>query len=87
MPDFHDVWNWMGALGASPLFPIALPVLLATAFASLADWVEHRLAGDQSASQPYADGDSAAARKPHVRQVTPGRSPAFHGNGSRSEGC
>ena len=87
MPDFHDVWTWMDALKASPLFPIALPVLLATAFASLADWFEHRLAGYQSASQQYADDHSASVREPHSQRATPSRSPVFQGDGGRSEGC
>ena len=87
MPDFHDVWTWIDALKASLLFPIALPVLLATGFAALADWFEHRLAGYQGASQQYADDHSASVREPHSRQATPSRSPVFHGHGGRSEGC
>jgi hypothetical protein len=30
MPELYEVSTWMDALKASPLFPVALPVILAT---------------------------------------------------------
>src|SRR5262245_48807374 len=43
MFDLHDLQNWMDALKASPPFAVALPILVATVFASLADWLERYL--------------------------------------------
>ena len=67
MPDFHELWDAMAALKASLPFAIALPILVALVFASIADWLERRLTTDQaSPSQDWAD-DAAASASEHRR--------------------
>jgi hypothetical protein len=48
MFDFQDLQTWLAALRASPIFPFALPILVAMALASLADWMEHHLSSRRS---------------------------------------
>jgi hypothetical protein len=54
MPDLHALWIWMSALKGSLPFALALPILVATAFATIADWVEDHLVRHQ-ASQDQTD--------------------------------
>ena len=64
MSHFHDLWHWMAALKTSLPFAIALPILVATLFASIVDWLERYLATYQeTASQHQADNPSASARQ------------------------
>ena len=68
MSHFHDLWHWMAALKTSLPFAIALPILVATVFASIVDWLERYLAADQqTASQHQADDPSASARQRYGR--------------------
>jgi hypothetical protein len=72
MPELYEVSNWMDALKASPLFPIALPVILATAFSGLADWFDHYFAMyRQGISQWHADEPCASASQANDRELTP----------------
>lgn len=43
MPDVYDLWSGLAALKTLPPFVIALPILIALVFASIADWLERRL--------------------------------------------
>lgn len=54
MPDFHDLWVWIGELEESLPFAIALSVLLAKVLASVADWAERHFVSDRvEASQDH----------------------------------
>ena len=78
MAGFDDLWNWMEALKTSPLLPIALPILLATGFATLADWFDDYLATyRQTSAQWHADEPGAPARQRESREATASRSPAL----------
>ena len=87
MADFDDLWNWMAALKTSLPFAIALPILLATGFASLADWFEatwprigrHR-------QQWHADEPGAPARQRESREATPSGSPALEAGSAHNAG-
>jgi hypothetical protein len=84
MADFDDLSQWMATLKTSLPFVIASPFLIATAFASLADWVEDYLATYQrTASRGYADDASAAARQ-RQSAVTRSMLPALEGDGGRN---
>jgi hypothetical protein len=69
MLELHDLWSWLGTLKASPLFAIALPILLAKMFASIVDWVEGSLVTDQAIAP--VDGPGAAARQHLSRRTKP----------------
>jgi hypothetical protein len=85
MLDFASLWDVLGELKTSLLFVIALPIFLATALASLADWAERHLAAhDPTTSKPLADNRSASARQPHSRRVTPTGSPIFQAGDGHS---
>jgi hypothetical protein len=57
MPDLQDVWLWMNALRASLPFAIALPILVATVFATIVDWIEHHLAEYQETASQHQTND------------------------------
>ena len=85
MSQFQDLWDWMAALKTSLPFAIALPILLATAFATLADWVDHYLGTYRQTSSPRpADDPSMSARRRDSSGVTPSRSPVFKADGGHS---
>jgi|SRR5215510_10190723 len=56
MFDLHDLKNWMDALKASPPFAVALPILVAIVFASLADWLERYLGMHANAEEDREHG-------------------------------
>jgi hypothetical protein len=67
MSDLLDLPVWIDAVRASPIFPIALPVLLAAALATIADRIEcylleqhPRVAGDRCEKQPLNSASSSA---------------------------
>ena len=74
---FHDLWAWMAALRTSLPFAVALPILLATAFATLADWLEHYL----SHYQQTADDPRLLAHHRHNLRMAPRRAPVFQHDG------
>jgi hypothetical protein len=87
MPDFQDLWYGINALKTSPLMVIALPMLVATVFASIVDWVESYIGRSQeTTSRHLADEACASARQTHSRRVTPNRSPIFGVSGHPVEG-
>jgi hypothetical protein len=58
MPDVYDLWSGLAALKTLPPFVIALPILIALVFASIADWLERRLSASQEAeSQDWVDAN------------------------------
>jgi hypothetical protein len=85
MLDFTSLWDFLGELKTSLPFAIALPIFLATALASLADWAERYLAAhDPTTSETFLNNRSASARQSHNRLVTPSRSPIFEASGGHS---
>ena len=82
MSQFQDLWDWMVALKTSLPFAIALPILLATAFATLADWFDHYLATYRHAPSQGHAAEPRAQRESHG--VTPSRSPVFKADGGHS---
>jgi hypothetical protein len=64
MPDLYDLWEAVSTLKASLPFAIALPILVALVFASIADWLERRLTTDQAAaSRDWADSAATSAKQ------------------------
>lgn len=55
MPDLQALWIWVTALKGSLPFAIALPILVATVFATVADWVEDYLVRHQPKQDPTDD--------------------------------
>jgi hypothetical protein len=85
MSQFQDLWDWMGALQTSLPFAIALPIILATVFATFADWFDHFLATyRQTPSQCHADEPNMSARQREGRGATPSRSPALKAGGAHN---
>jgi hypothetical protein len=61
MFSLDDVWQWAGELKTSLPFEIALPIAVAIALATLADWIERYLtippkADSQQPAQAYWAG-------------------------------
>jgi hypothetical protein len=79
MTDLHDLWEMTSALKTSLPFAIALPLLVAIAFATLVDWLERYLLGHQS-TQGNTEGDQALRLEHHTRQAPPREWPAFGGH-------
>ena len=75
MSRFQDLSEWMAALTTSLPFAIALPILLATAFATLADWFDHYLTTYRHTPSRGHAGEPRA--EPESRRMTPSISPAF----------
>ena len=69
MPDVQDLWALASALKTSLAFAIALPILVATVFASIVDWLEGYLARQQS---PQGQVERAQASE---REITLERAP------------
>ncbi len=64
MPDVQDLWALASALKTSLAFAIALPILVATVFANIVDWLEGYLTRQQS-----PQGQAESARAPE-REIT-----------------
>ena len=75
MSHFQNLSEWMAALTASLPFAIALPILLAIAFATLADWFDHYLTTYRHTPSRGRAGEPRAERESHG--MTPSISPAF----------
>jgi len=69
MPDRYQLWEWASALKASLPFAMALPIFIATVFASLVDWVEAYLVGQQY-EQDRSDDGTAVGWAGHEREMT-----------------
>jgi hypothetical protein len=64
MPDVQDLWALADALKTSLPFAVALPILVATVFANIVDWLEGYLTRQQS---PQEQAESAWASE---REIT-----------------
>jgi hypothetical protein len=80
MADIQDLWQSLAALKTSIPFVIALPILIATVFASIVDWLEGYLADRQDTPSQYQSDDlDPSVRQRQSGEVSATSRPAFEG--------
>jgi hypothetical protein len=77
MPILYDLWQWTGELKTSLPFMLALPIVVAMAFATLVDWLERHLEGLPESTPPEPPRALQAREQCDGRSGAPGRPPAF----------
>lgn len=79
MADVQDLWALTSALKTSIPFAIALPILLATVFANIADWLEGYMARQQP-PQGQAQSASTSEREITIEPAPPRTWSVFGGD-------